>query len=130
MFLALNLGSGPGSSSFPLSQAFILEGSQTSYAQFRQWDGSAANSSLELEFRTSQPDGLLLYTDNKEAREYMLLKVVSGSGVSLRFNWGEGAQVVTVPGHFNDTNWHKVIQVIFPTFFLTSGRKPINPKAP
>ena len=105
VFFALNLGSGPGSL---LSQAFILEGSQTSYAQFRQWDGSAANSSLELEFRTSQPDGLLLYTDNKEAREYMLLKVVSGSGVSLRFNWGEGAQVVTVPGQFNDTNWHKV----------------------
>ena len=76
--------------------AFILEGSRTSYAQFRQWDGSSGeNSTMELEFRTSKTDSLLLYTDNLEAREYMLLKLVSGgaSGVSLRFNWGNGPQV-------------------------------------
>ena len=78
------------------NMAFILEGSRTSYAQFRQWDGSSGeNSTMELEFRTSKTDSLLLYTDNREAREYMLLKLVSGgaSGVSLRFNWGNGPQV-------------------------------------
>ena len=72
----------------------VLEGSQTSYAQYRQWHGGGANCSLELEFRTSQPDGLLLYTDNRDLREYMQLKLVNG-GVNLRFNWGDGAHVLS-----------------------------------
>ena len=68
--------------------SFVLEGSQTSYAQFRKWapilrkrggGGSAAGSYganfssvyddsavnfIEFEFLTSQEDGLLLYTDD------------------------------------------------------------------
>ena len=72
----------------------VLEGSQTSYAQYRQWHGGGVNCSLELEFRTSQPDGLLLYTDNRDLREYMQLKLVNG-GVNLRFNWGDGAHVLS-----------------------------------
>ena len=75
----------------------VLEGSQTSYAQYRQWHGGGANCSLELEFRTSQPDGLLLYTDNRDLREYMQLKLVNG-GVNLRFNWGDGAHVLSGNG--------------------------------
>ena len=72
----------------------VLEGTQTSYAQYRQWHGGGANCSLELEFRTSQPNGLLLYTDNRDLREYMQLKLVNG-GVNLRFNWGDGAHVLS-----------------------------------
>ena len=75
-------------------RTIVLEGSQTSYAQYRQWHGGGANCSLELEFRTSQPDGLLLYTDNRDLREYMQLKLVNG-GVNLRFNWGDGAHVLS-----------------------------------
>ena len=72
----------------------VLEGTQTSYAQYRQWHGGGANCSLELEFRTSRPDGLLLYTDNRDLHEYMQLKLVNG-GVNLRFNWGDGAHVLS-----------------------------------
>jgi hypothetical protein len=89
----------------------VLEGSQTSYAQFRQWDGGP-NSTLEFEFKTSQSSGLLLYTDNPHESEYMILKLVDGS-VRLRFNWGDGAQVLTAkpatPNALTDNkSWHKV----------------------
>ena len=47
----------------PISSAFVLEGSKTSYAQFPKWDG-ASDSSLSFEFRTDQPSGLLLYSDH------------------------------------------------------------------
>ncbi len=62
--------------------SFVLEGSQTSYAQFRQWDGGL-NSSIEFEFKTSQNNGLLLYTDNLAEKEYLMIKIVDGS-VRLR----------------------------------------------
>ena len=72
----------------------VLEGTQTSYAQYRQWHGGGVNCTLELEFQTSQPNGLLLYTDNRGLGEYMQLKLVNG-GVNLRFNWGDGAHVLS-----------------------------------
>ena len=34
--------------------------------------------------------------------------VGGGSGVSLRYNWGFGAQLISVPGSFSDNQWHKV----------------------
>lgn len=65
-----------------VGSSFVLEGSQTSYAQFRQWDGGL-NSSIEFEFKTSQNNGLLLYTDNPVEKEYLMIKIVDGS-VRLR----------------------------------------------
>ena len=89
----------------------VLEGSPTSYAQFRQWDGGP-NTTLEFDFKTSQSNGLLLYTDNPNENEYMLIKFVEGA-VRLRFNWGDGAQVLTArptsPNALIDNkSWHKI----------------------
>ena len=70
---------------------FVLEGSQTSYAQFRQWHGGQ-NDSLAFEFGLTgsgtsiseaesekgaeESDGgaeaLLLYSDNNQEKEYLL----------------------------------------------------------
>ena len=91
--------------------SIVLEGSQTSYAQFRQWDGGP-NATLEFELKTSQQNGLLLYTDNANENEYMLLKLVDGN-IRLRFNWGDGAQVLTskpaTPNTLLDNkSWHKI----------------------
>ena len=61
---------------------FVLEGSQTSYAQFRQWHGGQ-NDTLTFEFATSQKDALLLYSDNNQEREYIQIKLVNGN-VMLR----------------------------------------------
>jgi len=62
--------------------SFVLEGSQTSYAQFKPWEGGS-NSSIEFEFKTSISNSLLLYTDSPVEKEYLLVKIVDGS-VRLR----------------------------------------------
>ena len=63
----------------------VLEGSQTSYAQFRQWHGGH-NDTLAFEFSVSESghDALLLYTDNNQEKEYVQLKLVKGN-VMLRY---------------------------------------------
>ena len=64
------------------SATIVLEGSPTSYAQFRQWSGfsdgggggsssssaAAANATIEVDFRTEQADCLLLYADSRDGR--------------------------------------------------------------
>lgn len=105
-----------------LVQGIVLEGSQTSYAQFHQWHGGI-NSTLELEFRTAQSDCLLLYTDNSGgvavegtggSREYLLISLVAGE-VRLRYNWGAGPYVFTVGGgktKFNDNSaFHHLVVI-------------------
>lgn len=61
---------------FTAASGFVLEGSQTSYAQFRQWYGGA-NDTLAFEFSTNQKDALLLYSDNKVEKEYIQIKLVN-----------------------------------------------------
>ena len=102
----------------------VLEGSRTSYAQFRQWRGGA-NSTLRLEFSTHRADALLLYTDNRQTGEYAQLSLVGGA-VRLRFNWGGGrAGMIEAGKDLNllkrkskndddheaseDENWHSVV---------------------
>lgn len=65
-----------------LTNGLVLEGSQTSYAQFRQWHGGH-NDTLAFEFSTQQKDALLLYTDNHQENEYVQIKLVDGN-VMLR----------------------------------------------
>lgn len=84
----------------------MLEGSQTSYAQFRKWN-AGLNGSLELEFKTEQPNGLLLYTDDGGTYDFFEIKLVEGA-LRLRYNLGGGAQILTVGRDLNDGHWHKV----------------------
>ena len=89
-------------------RGFVLEGSQTSYAQFRKWY-SSPNASLEFEFLTSQPNGLLLYTDDGGYYDFLEVKLVDGS-LRIRLNLGNGAQIADV-GHGDLNNgytWHHV----------------------
>ncbi|CAG2054134.1 unnamed protein product [Timema podura] len=90
----------------PITSGFVLEGSQTSYAQFRKWD-AGVNGSLELEFKTEQPNGLLLYTDDGGTYDFFEIKLVEGA-LRLRYNLGGGAQILTVGRDLNDGHWHKV----------------------
>ena len=93
---------------FPIfSQAFVLEGSQTSYAQFRKWYASP-NASLQFEFLTSQPNGLLLYTDDGGYYDFLEVKLVEGR-LRLRLNLGDGAQIVDMGDDLHKGfTWHKV----------------------
>lgn len=86
---------------------FILEGSQTSYAQFRKWY-SSPNSSLEFEFLTAQPNGLLLYTDDGGYYDFLEVKLVEGS-LRIRLNLGNGAQIADLGKDLNNGfSWHSV----------------------
>ncbi|XP_037891769.1 neurexin-3 [Glossina fuscipes] len=89
--------------------AFHLDGSQNSFAQFRKWY-VGLNGSLELEFKTEQPNGLVLYTDDGGTYDFFELKLVEGA-LRLRYNLGGGAQIITVGRDLHDGHWHKV-QVI------------------
>lgn len=89
---------------------FILDGTQNSYAQFRKWY-TGLNGTLELEFKTEQPNGLVLYTDDGGTYDFFELKLVEGA-LRLRYNLGGGAQIITVGRDLHDSHWHKV-QVSF-----------------
>ena len=108
---------GPGTSMLSVAAAFLallpalaspllLEGSLSSYAQFRKWQATP-NASLEFDFQTTQPSGVLLYTDDGGYYDFVELKLVEGS-VQLRFNFGAGAEVLTVGRGLNDGRWHRV----------------------
>lgn len=93
---------------------FILDGTQNSYAQFRKWY-TGLNGTLELEFKTEQPNGLVLYTDDGGTYDFFELKLVEGA-LRLRYNLGGGAQIITVGRDLHDGHWHKV-QVSFSLLF-------------
>ncbi|XP_071518617.1 neurexin 1 isoform X3 [Panulirus ornatus] len=85
---------------------FLLEGSPTSFAQFPRWV-PGANGSLEFEFLTREPNGLLLYTDDGGSYEFFEVKLVEGA-VRLHYNMGGGARLLTVGRGLNDGVWHHV----------------------
>lgn len=85
---------------------FVLDGTQNSFAQFRKWY-TGLNGTLELEFKTEQPNGLVLYTDDGGTYDFFELKLVEGA-LRLRYNLGGGAQIITVGRDLHDGHWHKV----------------------
>lgn len=85
---------------------FVLDGAQNSFAQFRKWY-TGLNGTLELEFKTEQPNGLLLYTDDGGTYDFFELKLVEGA-LRLRYNLGGGAQIITVGRDLHDGHWHKI----------------------
>lgn len=86
--------------------AFLLDGSQNSFAQFRKWY-TGLNGTLELEFKSDQPNGLVLYTDDGGTYDFFELKLVEGV-LRLRYNLGGGAQIIAVGRDLHDGHWHKV----------------------
>lgn len=87
-------------------EAFMLDGSPDSFAQLHKWN-AALNGSLELEFKTEQPNGLILYTDDGGTYDFFEIKLVEGA-LRLRYNLGSGAQILTVGHDLNDGHWHSV----------------------
>ena len=86
---------------------FALDGSAGSYARFPRWN-AGLNGSLELEFKTGQGSGLLLYTDDGGTYDFFELKLLEGA-LRLRFNLGGGAQLLTLGRELGDGRWHKIL---------------------
>ncbi|XP_026479263.1 neurexin-3-like [Ctenocephalides felis] len=101
---------------------FNLDGSPVSHSQFRKWN-AALNGTLELEFKTERPNGLVLYTDDGGTYDFFELKLVEGA-LRLRYNLGGGAQIITVGRDLHDGHWHKV-QLVY-KLNSTSMRKSLG----
>ncbi|KAK6639740.1 hypothetical protein RUM43_008015 [Polyplax serrata] len=89
-----------------VGHTFVLDGSPTSYAQFKKWN-PGLNGTLEFEFKTNQPNGLLLYTDDGGTYDFIEIKLVEGA-CRIRFNLGGGAKIMAIGENLNDGHWHKV----------------------
>ena len=83
-----------------------LEGSLTSYTKFPPWEVSE-NGSLQFDFRSRFPDGLLLYMDDGGRYDFIEVKLVDGVA-RLRFNLGSGTCVVTLGQGLDDGAWHSL----------------------
>ena len=92
------------------SASFSLEGTRTSYAQFRKWYPTR-NGTIEFEFMTGTPDGVLLYTDDGGYYDFVEIKLVSGT-VRLRYNWGDGARVLTAGKDLHIGRIHHKVRLI------------------
>ncbi|XP_023315874.1 neurexin-1 isoform X2 [Trichogramma pretiosum] len=90
----------------PLVSAFYLDGSAGSHARFSRWN-AAPNASLELEFKTEQGQGLLLYADDGGLYDFFEAKLVEGA-LRLRYNLGDGAQSLSLGRDLGDGRWHRL----------------------
>ncbi|VVC34283.1 Concanavalin A-like lectin/glucanase domain,Laminin G domain [Cinara cedri] len=76
------------------------------YGQFRKWN-AGLNGTLEMEFKTRSPSGLLMYTDDGGTYDFFELKLVEGT-MRLRYNLGAGAQILMAGHDLYDGRWHRV----------------------
>lgn len=88
------------------TNGFVLEGSPTSYAQFKRWYAGITDS-LSFEFRTTEPNGLLLYLDDGGNSDFFEMKLVDGI-IRFRFNLGGGAMLTHAGRNLHDDQWHRV----------------------
>ncbi|XP_029634772.1 neurexin-3 isoform X2 [Octopus sinensis] len=63
---------------------------------------------ISFKFKTTEPDGLLLYSGGKE-KDFLALELVDGY-IYYAYNLGNGPQVIkgNTPGPLNDNQWHLV----------------------
>ncbi|XP_013421404.1 neurexin-3 [Lingula anatina] len=81
--------------------------SQASYAKYTKWN-PCPDGSLKFEFKTQEPDGLLVYLDDGGSLDFIEVKLVDGA-LQFRYNMGEGvATEINLGGNLNDDAWHSV----------------------
>lgn len=85
------------------TSTLVLDGT---YGQFRKWN-AGLNGTLEMEFKTRTPNGLLMYTDDGGTYDFFELKMVEGT-MRLRYNLGAGAQILMAGHDLYDGRWHRV----------------------
>ena len=85
--------------------SFQLDGSTVSFAKFPEWQ-PCQNGSISLQFKTSQANALLLYTDGL-GFDYVEVKLVGG-GLRLRMNLGGGSLMLTAGSALNNDEWHSL----------------------
>ena len=91
----------------PGGGVFLLEGTRSSFARFPPWR-VCSNATLTFDFKAARPDGLLLYTDDGGATDYLELKLVQG-GAQLRWRVaGTAPRQTSVSSDLADAHWHRL----------------------
>ena len=86
-----------------------LQGTEESYARFPKWN-ACVNATISFEFRTTQPEALLMYVDDGGKYDFFQV-VLSGGEIAIELNIVDGrdGHVYLNQGrNLNDGRWHKV----------------------
>ncbi|XP_030201204.1 neurexin 3b isoform X12 [Gadus morhua] len=89
-----------------LSGALEFTGAEGQWARYMRWDASS-RSDLTFQFKTSAPDGLVLYFDDGGYCDFLLLAVAAGR-LRLHFSIDCAETTVTSDKAVNDSRWHFV----------------------
>ena len=81
---------------FGACSCYTLEGSDSSYVEYPAW-APTSNASVDLQFSTSTPHGVLLYADEGGPGGTFYLVTLVGGSVRLRYNLGHlsGAKLIS-----------------------------------
>uniref|UniRef100_A0A8C5F8W3 Neurexin 3b n=1 Tax=Gadus morhua TaxID=8049 RepID=A0A8C5F8W3_GADMO len=86
--------------------ALEFTGAEGQWARYMRWDASS-RSDLTFQFKTSAPDGLVLYFDDGGYCDFLLLAVAAGR-LRLHFSIDCAETTVTSDKAVNDSRWHFV----------------------
>uniref|UniRef100_A0A674MJ85 Neurexin 3b n=1 Tax=Takifugu rubripes TaxID=31033 RepID=A0A674MJ85_TAKRU len=87
-----------------LSAGLEFTGSEGQWARYTRWDASS-RSDLMFQFKTSEPEGMLLYFDDGGFCDFLLLAVSEGR-LQLRFSIDCAETTVTSGQMVDDGRWH------------------------
>ncbi|XP_056872585.1 neurexin 3b isoform X17 [Takifugu flavidus] len=87
-----------------LSAGLEFTGSEGQWARYTRWDASS-RSDLMFQFKTSEPEGMLLYFDDGGFCDFLLLTVSEGR-LQLRFSIDCAETTVTSGQMVDDGRWH------------------------
>lgn len=87
-----------------LSAGLEFTGSEGQWARYIRWDASS-RSDLMFQFKTSEPEGMLLYFDDGGFCDFLLLTLSEGR-LQLRFSIDCAETTITSDKMVNDGRWH------------------------
>ncbi|KAL3980009.1 matrix metalloproteinase-11 (stromelysin 3) [Sarotherodon galilaeus] len=87
-----------------LSIGLEFTGSEGQWARYLRWDAST-RSDLTFQFKTSEPEGLMLYFDDGGYCDFLLLAVSEGK-LQLRVSIDCAETTITSDKMVNDSRWH------------------------
>ena len=110
LFSTMNPNSLPGhvllllSTVLGLSVGLQFTGSEGQWARYQRWDASS-RSDLTFQFKTPEPEGLLIYFDDGGFCDFLLLAVTEGK-MQLRVSIDCAENTITSDKLVNDSRWH------------------------
>jgi hypothetical protein len=92
----------------PSTTAFFSDGTDKAFVKYPRWQ-ACLNGSINFEFRSTDPSGLLLYTDDGGKYDFFELRLVKGK-MQLRFNLNSTMGLIIADEYkrLDDNRWHKV----------------------